>query len=143
MPTIADYIFSGGTIRTMASHDPVEALAIAGSRILAAGSAAEMSALVGPKTQTVDLQGRTALPGLIDPHHHYTLAATLRHALLDVGYSKFHTKADMLTALKATAAKTAVGQWIAAGFYDNLLQDGDLSSSDLDAVSTTSPICVM
>lgn len=142
-PAVADVIFRGGTIRTMAGHDPVEALAIAGSTILATGSAADISALAGPATQTVDLQGRTLLPGLIDPHHHYTLAAVLGHALLDVGYSKFHTKADMLAQLRATAARTAAGQWITAGFYDNLLQGGDLSAVDLDAVSPGHPIFVM
>ena len=142
-PSVADVIFNGGTIRTMAGHDQIEALAIAGGRILATGSAADIATLAGPKTETVDLQGRTLLPGLIDPHHHYTLAAVLGHALIDVGYSKFHTKADTLAHLKATAAKTEPGQWIAAGCYDNLLQGGDLSSTDLDTVSTEHPIFVM
>lgn len=141
-PATADVIFSGGTIRTMAG-DPVQALAIAGSTILALGSAADIRALVGPTTQAVDLQGRTLLPGLIDPHHHYALAAALGTALADVGYSKFRTKADMLANLRATAAKTPAGQWIACGSYDNLLQGGDLSGADLDAVSTTHPIFVM
>jgi predicted amidohydrolase YtcJ len=143
IPTVADVIFQGGTIRTMAGHDPVQALAIAGSTILAAGSVADISALAGNKTHTVNLQGRTLLPGLIDPHHHYTLAAVLGTALLDVGYSKFHTKAEMLAQLKATTAKTEAGQWIAASFYDNLLQGGDLSMGDLDAVSTVHPIFIM
>lgn len=142
-PPVADVIFRNGTVRTMASPDPVQALAIAGSAILAAGSAADIAALAGPKTRTVDLQGRTLLPGLIDPHHHYTLAAMLNSALADVGYSKFRTKADVLAHLRVLAAKTQAGQWVACGFYDNLLQGGDLSGADLDAVSTEHPIFVL
>ncbi len=141
-PTVADVIFQSGTIRTMAG-DPVQALAIAGSTILGAGSADDMQALKGPKTRIVDLAGRTLLPGLVDPHHHYTLAAVLGGALKDVGYTQFHTRAEMLVHLKGIAAKTEAGQWIACGFYDNLLQGGDLTGADLDAVSTAHPIFVM
>ena len=142
LPTVADVIFSGGTIRTMAG-DPAQALAIAGSTILAAGSAADVQALAGPKTRTVDLAGRTLLPGLVDPHHHYTLAAVLGGALTDVGFTQFRDKAGMLAHLKETVAKTEAGSWIACGFYDNLLQGGELRGADLDAVSTTHPIFVM
>lgn len=141
-PTTADVIFRNGTIRTMAG-DPVQALAIAGSTILAAGSEADLQALKGPSTRIVDLAGRTVLPGLIDPHHHYTLAAAFGVALTGVGYTQFRTKADMLAHLKQTAAKTEAGQWIACGTYDNLLQGGDLTGADLDAVSTEHPIFVM
>lgn len=143
LPTVADVIFRGGTVRTMAGGDPVEALAIAGGSILAAGSSADISALAGPRTTTVDLAGRTVLPGLIDPHHHYALAAALGGALTDVGYSKFHTKADVLNFLKTEAAKTEAGQWIACGFYDNLLQGGGLDGADLDAISAQHPIFVL
>ena len=124
-PTI---VFRNGTIRTMVvGRDRVDALAIAGTTILAAGSAEEVKAQAGSKASVVDLQGRTLLPGLIDPHHHYTLSALLAQALLNIGYSGFHTKAQALQRLTATAATIPAGQWIAAGFFDNLLQGGDLS----------------
>ena len=125
VPTI---VFRNGMIRTMVvGRDRVESLAISGTTILAAGSAEEVKAQAGPKASVVDLQGRTLLPGLIDPHHHYTLSALLAQALLNIGYSAFHTKAQALQRLTATAATTPAGQWIAAGFFDNLLQGGDLS----------------
>ncbi len=142
--TLADVVFRNGSIRTMVpGADTVEALAVAGSTILAAGSTTEVSALTGRATRTVDLEGRTLLPGLIDPHHHYTLSALVGHLMLDVGYSKFHTKAEALTYLKDAATKSAAGQWIAAAYFDNLLQGGELSMTDLDAVSTEHPVFVM
>lgn len=142
-PVGADLILRNGTIRTMTGRRTVEALAIAGDAILAVGSAAEVAALGTTSTQILDLQGRTVLPGLIDPHHHYTLAAVLAHLLVDVGYSRFHSRAEALAALKAEATKAPAGQWIAGAFFDNLLQGGDLSVGDLDAVSATHPVFVM
>ncbi len=72
-----------------AARAPAEALAIGGERILAVGSEAEVAALTGPATRIVDLQGRTVLPGLIDPHHHTVLAALLSDVLINVGYAKY------------------------------------------------------
>lgn len=124
-------------------QETAEALAVADSGILSAGSVAEVNALCGSTTRVVDLAGRTLLPGFIDPHHHYTLSALVAHILLDVGYSKFKAKTDALASMKAATAKAEPGQWIAAAFYDNLLQGGDLSMAELDAVSTDHPIYVM
>lgn len=141
---LADVVFRNGTIRTMApGMECAEALAVRGTKIVGVGSQAELSRLCGTGTQFVDLQGRTLLPGLIDPHHHYTLAALLNHLLLNIGHARFHTKADALDALRSKAANTPVGGWLAAGFYDNLLQVGDLSMADLDSISTSHPIFVM
>ena len=147
----ADVIFRNGTIRTMAAADAagpagrgtVEALAIGGGRILAAGTAAEAHAFAGDTTRIIDLEGRTVLPGLIDPHHHSVLAALLTTLLRDVGASRCRTRADVIAELKGAAAKTPPGEWITAGFYDNLLQGGELTGGDLDAVSTSHPIFVM
>jgi predicted amidohydrolase YtcJ len=48
----------------------VEALAIRGEHILAAGSDEDVTALAGPQTEVVDLAGLTVVPGFIDPHVH-------------------------------------------------------------------------
>lgn len=124
-------------------QEPVEALAIAGTKIIGAGSQAELAQATGTTTRVVDLNGRTLLPGLIDPHHHYVLAALLNHLFLNVGHAGSPTRADALSELKSAAAGTPAGGWIAAGFYDNILQGGDLSIADLDSISTIHPIFVM
>jgi predicted amidohydrolase YtcJ len=143
-PAAADCIFRNGTIRTMvAGRGSSQALAIGGGRILAVGTAAEVGMHAGDATRIIDLEGRTVLPGLIDPHHHSVLAALLTTLLFDIGTSRCRTRADAIAALKANAAKTPPGEWIAAGFYDNLLQGGELMGADLDAVSTSHPIFVL
>lgn len=139
----AEIIFRNGPIYTMAAgQGRAEALAISGAHILAVGAADDVMKLAGPATRIVDLKGRTLLPGLIDPHNHTVLASLVENALTDIGAARCKTKADALVALKALAAKTPPGDWISAGFYDNLLQGGDLSMTELDAVSTTHPIFV-
>ena len=47
-----------------------EAMAIKGKRIMALGTNQAMRELAGSSTQTVDLGGRTVIPGIINPHYH-------------------------------------------------------------------------
>src|SRR5688572_20446601 len=46
------------------------AIAIAGGRVLAVGSTAEIRRLAGPRAEAINLNGRTALPGANDSHLH-------------------------------------------------------------------------
>ena len=67
----ADVIFINGQIITMEADQPsAEALAVLGEDILLVGSNAEVMALAGPGTQTIDLAGRTLMPGFVDAHTH-------------------------------------------------------------------------
>jgi predicted amidohydrolase YtcJ len=139
----ADVIFRNGAIYPMTTEgQPVEALAIGGGKILAAGSASDVATLAQAATKIVDLRGRALFPGFIDPHHHTVLAALIAHLFIDVGYGAYKSRPEALSALKAVAAKTPRGEWVRAATYDNLLQGGDLSMSDLDAVSTEHPVFV-
>ena len=72
MPAIAaDLILKNGRFVTMDNADSTaEAVACWNGRILAVGSAAEAEAFAGPNTKTMDLGGKTVIPGLIDSHCH-------------------------------------------------------------------------
>jgi imidazolonepropionase-like amidohydrolase len=71
----ADVIFVGAKVLTGdSSRATAEAVALAGERIRAVGSNAEIRPLAGPKTRIVNLRGRTVIPGLIDAHVHLLLA---------------------------------------------------------------------
>ena len=71
-----DSIFTNGKILTVDKNfSVVEALAIRNGRILAVGTTANIQRLAGPKTQRLDLQGKTMIPGIIDPHVHLQDAA--------------------------------------------------------------------
>ena len=67
----ADLVLRGGDIVTMDPAQPrARAAAVRGDRVVAVGDEAAIARFVGPGTRTVDLAGRTALPGLTDAHAH-------------------------------------------------------------------------
>jgi predicted amidohydrolase YtcJ len=67
----ADVVFHNGTILTMVLDQPrAQAVAVRGQEILAVGSEAEVMAWRGEKTEVVDLEGKTLLPGFVDSHNH-------------------------------------------------------------------------
>ena len=67
-PTI---IFYNGTVLTMDSDLPTaEAIAVGGDRLLAVGTNEDILTLQVTDTRIVDLQGKTLMPGFVDPHSH-------------------------------------------------------------------------
>ena len=141
-PAGADVIFRGGTIIPMASAAPkrAEALAVRGGKIVGVGSQSDLAGLQSAGTKMVDLDGRTLLPGFIDPHQHTCFVALFAELLADVGYTTYPTRVDLMAGLKALDAKLPPGQWLLAYNFDNLLQGGDLSMVELDTVSKNWPI---
>lgn len=138
-----DTVFRNGSIYTMSGNaKKVEALAVRNGKILGTGSVEQVMSLTKNKPTIVNLEGRTVFPGFIDPHNHVVLSSLFDQLLTNVGFSKYKSKADVASFMKATAAKTPAGQWLAFGFYDNLLQGGDWSMAELNNVSTSHPIFV-
>jgi predicted amidohydrolase YtcJ len=69
--TASERIFFNGKIFTAEPEHPyAEAVAIRGDKIVAVGSYAEVKQTVGKDAESVDLEGKTLLPGLIDSHVH-------------------------------------------------------------------------
>lgn len=70
MPS-ADLIITNARILTMNKQAlRAESLAIAGNRILAVGSTADMKALKGSHTRVIDAQMNTVMPGIVESHIH-------------------------------------------------------------------------
>jgi predicted amidohydrolase YtcJ len=67
----ADIVLYNGKVTTADDQFTIaEAVAIRDGKFLATGPNARILAMAGPKTVKFDLQGRSALPGLIDTHLH-------------------------------------------------------------------------
>ena len=106
----ADTIFKGGTIYTVNDNQPtVEAVAVKGTTILAAGSLAEVEKFKGEQTQVIDLQGKIMTPGFIEGHAH----------IMGVGYNELNLDLmnvksydEMVEKVREAAAKAQPGQWI-------------------------------
>ena len=138
----ADVILRGGTIRPVPGAPVCSALAIKGGQVLAVGDESALSGLKTGNTKVVDLAGRTLLSGLIDPHCHTLLASLIFELLDDVGFAKYPTREKVVAHLKEAAASAPKGQWIVGSNFDNLLQGGDFTRAQLDAISTDQPMFV-
>lgn len=146
----ADTIFHNGTILTMVDATPqVAAVAVAGGRILKAGSAAEVMALKTPSTKVVDLAGATLMPSFIDAHGHFMGAPQqLRWANVSgppVG--PVTCIADVITVLKAYQAKfkPKPGDWIIGYGYDvgSLAENRNITRHDLDPSFPDNPVMLI
>jgi predicted amidohydrolase YtcJ len=66
-----DLILVNGVIVTMDEEQPrAGAIAITDDEISAVGSSRSVAKLAGRRTQTINLRGRTVIPGLVDGHTH-------------------------------------------------------------------------
>ena len=85
---VADLVLTNGNVLTVdGAIGSVEAVAIVADRIAAVGSATDIAAYIGDSTEVLDLQGQTAIPGLIEGHGHYTsFGGSLM--ILDFRYAK-------------------------------------------------------
>ncbi len=106
-----DTILVNGKVVTVDAQSSIRsALAIREGRIAALGSDADIRKLAGPRTRTIDLQGRTVIPGLIDSHMHATRAALSFST--EVNWIGAASLADALTRLRQAAAKAKPGSWL-------------------------------
>ncbi|MBB2973113.1 amidohydrolase [Mesorhizobium sp. RMAD-H1] len=106
-----DLILTNGRIYTVGGKDMwVEAVAITGGRIIAAGSAAQIGALREPETEIEDLGGRMAMPGFVDVHNHILMAG--QSALYELQFPPSSTLDEICGHVRAYAEKAAPGQWI-------------------------------
>ncbi len=106
-----DTILVNGKVVTVDPQSSIRsALAIREGRIAALGSDADIRKLAGPRTRTIDLQGRTVIPGLIDSHMHATRAALSFST--EVNWIGAASLADALNRLRLAAMKAKPGAWL-------------------------------
>ncbi|KLN95543.1 amidohydrolase [Moellerella wisconsensis] len=68
---VADVIYFNGYIYTADQQNTVvDSIAVADGYILACGSAEQLQRYVGPETESIDLEGKMMMPGIIDGHMH-------------------------------------------------------------------------
>ncbi|HEX5020102.1 MAG TPA: amidohydrolase family protein, partial [Candidatus Binatia bacterium] len=142
-------ILYNGNIRTFASDaSTCEALACAGSRIVATGKSDDVRRLAGPDTEMIDLGGRTAIPGLTDTHVHLSEKGTAEMELVDCRdfYVDVNSVSDILQRLANAAASAPKGSWIVA--HGSPMQDFRINDRrfpdkhDLDRAVPDHPVSI-
>ena len=140
-PPAADLVLTNGKIVTVDATDSiVQAVAIAAGRIVAVGSSDDIRSRLGPSTRVIDLVGRTATPGLIDTHVHFTETDALYS--VDLSGLDVRTMSDVLARVGAQVAKRKPGEWVRGRGWDEgkLAERRYIYASDLDEVSPNNPV---
>ncbi len=67
----ADTVLYNGKILTADDNFTIaEAVAVRDGKFLAVGASDRIEAMAGPETRKIDLQDKTAVPGILDIHQH-------------------------------------------------------------------------
>ncbi len=93
-----------------------EAVAIAGNRIVLAGTSAEVLRLAGPSTRVIDLQGRRVVPGFNDAHVHFVPGG---QGLAGVQLRDAASQAEFRDRMATFAKSQPDGAWIVMGEWDH------------------------
>ena len=111
---------------------------MAGNRVLAVGSDAEMRALLSPEGEGMNLQGRTVVPGFTDSHLHFMSYGL---SLKKIDLAEVPTLEEALARVAARAAKTPAGHWLQGRGWDHSLWEGGAfpTRGDLDRVAPDHP----
>jgi predicted amidohydrolase YtcJ len=137
----ADIILTNGKIFTSGiNHLYVQALAIKGNKIIAVGSDEEITKLADDKSQRINLDGKTVVPGFNDAHGH-----------VGPNYPayRFQLTGNVLaltpwTIIKDSIAKIAMtipaGTFIIATINPELLDDTSARKKELDNIAPQNPV---
>ncbi len=108
-----ELIFKNGKILTVDDKNSVvQAVGIRENKFCAVGSNDDVLATAGPETKIVDLQGKTAIPGIIDSHNHIHSAGTLMEGIMLFGIDSLEGLKEVIA---KKAAETPKGEWIIGG----------------------------
>ena len=103
-------LLNGRVVTLVAGSRIVEAIAVRDGRIAGVGKSAEMRVLAGADTKTIELAGRTVIPGLIDSHIH-AIRAGHRYAS-EVSWIGARTLAEALERVRVAAKVAPPGGWL-------------------------------
>src|ERR1700722_2854847 len=143
--TSPDLILHRGLFTTLDRSNPTaSAVAIKDGVFTAVGHDHEVMALASPSTKVIDLQGKRALPGLIDNHLHI-----IRGGLnfnMELRWDGVRSLADAMGMLKKQVAVTPPPQWVrvVGGFTQHQFAEKRLRTiEEINAVAPETPVFLL
>jgi predicted amidohydrolase YtcJ len=133
-------VFVNGNIYTMNERQPrAEAIAVKGDRIIFVGSNADAKKFQGPDAKTVDLGGKTVVPGLTDSHCHIF---GIGEREMTLNLEGTNTLEDFLAKVKERVAKTERGKWVTGrGWIETFWKPPQFPTrQDLDKIAPDNPV---
>ena len=137
--TDADLILTNGVVYTVdAGRSRHAAVALRDGRVAAVGSAPEVAALRGPRTEVVDLDGRLVLPGFVDSHLHPKFCTS---ALYEVDVSGCRSLRACLDALARFAAeRPQMPAYRGGGWFPTEVPESEMTAAAIDSVVADRPV---
>jgi predicted amidohydrolase YtcJ len=140
----ADLLLHNGTIALLDQADRfVSALAVRQGRIIAVGDEAALAPLRGPKTEIVDLDRRTVIPGIVDSHCHPDSYAIRLLKWQALGPDRIRTKSELLRTIAESARTLPKGRWFIGYRFNEQKSGGYPSIGELDAAGGGRPVLIM
>jgi predicted amidohydrolase YtcJ len=140
-----EIIYFNGDIITMNDQMPsVEAILVKNGKIIEVGKKANIFKFKTSKTQVIDLQGKTLMPGFFDAHGHFDIA-TIFYGMVDISGFTHKKAATVWQAIAEAARKTPKGEWIFCKGFDPILTK-DLEPptvQKLDSLAPHNPIILI
>lgn len=138
-------IFYNGTILTMeAPSNTPEAIFVERGIIKSIGSQEDILNLKTKHTQLVDLDGKTIMPGFIDPHTHPAIS-TFLYSMVDVSGFKHQTPEALWQHLSHEINRFEKNEWIICKGFDPMLIKG-LEAPHiqfLDSIAPQNPLVII
>ncbi len=142
---VADLVVLNGKIATQDARGAfVDALAVRQGRVIALGSEAEELARRADTGRTIDVGGRTVIPGLSDTHLHFVREG--RQYLAELRWDGVPTLAEALERIRQQALKTPPGQWVrvVGGWSEyQFAERRTPTPSEISAVAPQTPVLVL
>jgi predicted amidohydrolase YtcJ len=141
----ADLIITNGRIATLNADDQfVSAAAIKDGLFLAAGSDEEILNYRGSRTELIDVNGRTVIPGLNDSHAHL-IRGGLNYNI-ELRWDGVPSLKEALVMLREQAEHTPEGQWVrvVGGWSEQQFEEKRLPTlEELNEAAPNTPVFVM
>lgn len=107
---IADLVLVNGRIVTVDENiGEVQAIAIAGDRILSTGSNQSVIKYFGKQTRVIDLKGKLAIPGFIEGHGHFI---GLGESKINLDLMTVRNWDEVIAMVVQAVSKAKPGEWI-------------------------------
>jgi len=135
-----DLLLHNGTVLTQAMPAAARAVGVRDGRIVCVGRDAEVLRAAGPGTRTIDLAGRTLVPGFNDAHAHVWKIGQLLTSMIDL--RRVAGVDELVHEVRAFADRHPDAAWLLGrGYNEAALREQRMPTrTDLDRAEPARPV---
>lgn len=140
----ADLILKNANIATLDEKQGfVSALAARDGYVVATGEFASLRALQGPGTRVIDLDGRTAIPGIVDSHCHPDSYAARVACWQDVSPTYIQSRESLLARIESVCSGLDEDGWFLGYRLNENKSGGYCTLAELDRAGGGRPVFIL